>query len=93
MGSFFDYRTYGEVPEKELRELFRRDQESACYENGHGPYSGHIGIADGLVITRMAFDTQEAAEKYVDEHTEKWGPALAVHVKGRGWLVGARCAS
>ncbi|MFW6122448.1 MAG: hypothetical protein ACOC80_16325 [Petrotogales bacterium] len=81
--------------EAELKETFNDDQEIDRYENGH-MYSGGIGMAEGLDIRRdRSFGSVSEARLWVDDHAQKWGPAIAVRVEGPnecGWYYGAICA-
>ena len=100
MGASFDCRRVSveQVPTSvELRRWFDEVQRADRHENGHS-YSGSIGMASGLTVRSIAtFDSIAEAEEWIDDHAEKWGPALAAQAldaKGRPWwVVGAWCSS
>lgn len=80
----------------DVERLFRQEQEQDRHDNGHS-YSGGFGMAAGLVFAKTApFPGTETAEAWLDEHCQKWGPALAVPLMPASegiWLIGAVCAS
>ena len=50
-------------------------------------------MARGLAFASETFATKEAAEKWLVDNAEKWGPAIAVrgHTPN-AWIVGAWCS-
>lgn len=74
-----------------LKDVYLREKEAAQYEEGHGGYTGTIAESQGFKVVNKTFDTESAAENYLDEKCEKWGPTLAVKVKNETeefWLLG-----
>jgi hypothetical protein len=84
----------------QLMGAFTEAQWLDRYQNGHS-YSGSIGMANGLVVTKEVFNTREEAEVWLADNTYKWESAKAVVVvsgdffmeEGNYWLVGAWCSS
>lgn len=79
----------------DLGKWYRNAVESAQFEDGHDPYNGTISTTRGITISTQVFADEEEAEDYVYEHTEKWGPVLAVTVKTPSkeyWFVGGWAA-
>ena len=58
---------------KELLSLI----ETSLYEDGHS-YSGAIGMVDGITRIKKHFASVALAYEWLEENTEKWGPALVV---------------
>lgn len=84
MGSHNVSVSFKDMPESELRKAFREAQDDATREHGTDPYNGTISTLRGLSIdTSRVFDTEEDAERYVLDRTEKWGNGLAVRVRDR----------
>jgi hypothetical protein len=73
----------------EVEAKFQAAQERAYWEYGHGGYTGTIAEAHGVEVIAKEFDSHDEAWEYIDEHATKWGPALAVRLKGTDrWLLG-----
>lgn len=54
-------------------------------------YTGDIDTLDGIKFADKIFNNRKDAQKYVLDHTEKWGHALAVQYKDgatKKWLIG-----
>ena len=68
-----------EATDDQLKDEFRRAQEAARHERGHGGYSGTIAEAQGLAIRReLTFAKETEVYKNIFEFAAKWGPAVAV---------------
>lgn len=68
---------------------FQRLQEQARWEYGHGGYTGTIAEARGVEVLSQEFEDQPKAWYHIEEHAQKWGPALAARIKGTDrWLLG-----
>jgi hypothetical protein len=77
---------------KEAKAELNRIIDESRYTDGHS-YSGCIGMVSGIKFCGVR--TNEAmAEKFIEKHREKWGPALLVRVIDSDlWIAGAVCAS
>ena len=81
MGAAYVSYSVGDLTDQQLKEDFRNKQERAGHDHGHGGYSGTIYEAQGLVIRRdKVFPTTLAADDWLNENAEKWGPAIAVRI-------------
>ena len=61
MGADIFYnRTKGTSP----REVFQQEREHACYEHGHGGYTGTIAEKDGYTMSRKPKDID--ADKWIE---------------------------
>ena len=51
-------------------------------------------MARGLAFASETFATKEAAEEWLVDNAEKWGPAIAVRSGDtpNAWIVGAWCS-
>lgn len=68
--------------------------EQACYEHGHGGYTGTFAEAQGCEVARHpALKSREDAEEWLSEHALKWGPALLVVTTDGNYCMGANCSS
>lgn len=66
----------------------------AAYENRHGGYSGSFAEATGSELNKSVLhDSVDDAENWLNERTEKWGPAIIVITKSGQYCVGAHCSS
>lgn len=94
MGSSYNQLTIKAATRKEAETKFAMLQDQDRYENGHS-YSGGIGMARGLAFASETFATKEAAEEWLVDNAEKWGPAIAVRSGDtpNAWIVGAWCSS
>ncbi len=87
MGANSVHCTYdGTLSETQLKQRFASDQASDRIENGNS-YSGTIGMLTGLFVETKVFEDEQKANDYVLEHTNKWGPGLAVKFKHREKVV------
>ena len=72
------------------------DYISDCkYESGHGGYTGTFAEAHGVELTNKCFDSRDDAYWWLEDHAQKWGPALGVKVNtkdGAVYLFGALCS-
>jgi hypothetical protein len=68
--------------------------DQAKYEYGHSGYSGTFAEARGCEINKsVIFEGITDAEDWLDEHAEKWGPAIIVLTQSGKYCVGANCSS
>ena len=81
--------------------------EHYCWEHGHAGYSGTLAEKPEVSFPcgDKPFPTIQAAEDWVIEHNDKWGPAFAVRVAEHEsttfagktikahWRVGGWCSS
>ena len=96
MGASTSFRTYkNSLGIPKIKELWKADVEQSLYESGH-QYSGEIGML-GTKIAKWhepAFegdDAENQAYTFIEEHHEKWQPAIAVSYIKNGekyWLIG-----
>lgn len=78
MGANTDYRTYpGTLTKEEVIARFHVSQSEDGIENG-GTYSGTISRLPGVEVTDHVFESQKAAESWIEKNHEKWEPAYAV---------------
>lgn len=67
--------------------------EDACHENGYGGYTGTFAEAQGCEVAKHPpLENVVQAEDWLNEHTEKWGPALLVVTTGGRYCMGANCS-
>lgn len=98
MGAQFQFETIAKPDRAEAEADFERLQDQDRYENGHS-YSGGFGMATGIEFQDgQRFVSEDDAYEWLCDHTEKWGPAIAVQAIGTdgnqfGWFVGATCSS
>ena len=62
-------------------EAFRRAQERARYEYGHGGYTGTIAEKSGFRMMEVSGDPIKFARKMASSNS-KWDPAFAIELKG-----------
>lgn len=97
MGAALDYRTYKTDDRKAIKRKFSEACDDARHESGHGGYTGTIAEMNGVGKWRdREFATVNEAADFLDEHHEKWEPAMAVSFKlsdgTTGWVVGGLCS-
>lgn len=78
MGAQFDSVRFAASNETVLKENFANHIEQLRYDQGNESYSGHMGMAQGLRILDKTFKNSDDAFSWLEENTQKWGPALAV---------------
>jgi len=79
----------------DLTKWYRAAVDGATREYGQDQYNGTISTTRGIKTSSQVFKDRDAAEDYIWENTEKWGPVLAVTVKTATeeyWLVGGWAA-
>ena len=82
MGSHFACETFdGNLNSIELRSQYEQRVDELTHEHGTDPYNGTLATTTGLRIHGAEFESRDAAEQYVSEHTTKWGAAMAVRYK------------
>lgn len=94
--SVFDQIAFG----KDAKEAFAHGHEQACYEHGHGGYSGSLAEKAEVVVIEerpmplaearaMAAGLVQQGDPRIDD---KWGPAGAIRLEdvdgspGQRWL-------
>ena len=97
MGATTDFRVYKTDSRKKVKSAFRDACEDARYEYGHGGYTGTIAEMSGVGKWKdLKLASVIEAEDYIEEHHEKWEPAMAVSFKLEdgtvGWVVGGWCS-
>jgi hypothetical protein len=97
MGASFNWMDLpGNLTEAQVRDAFAKAQEQDRHDNGHS-YSGGFGMADGLILQTLTFDTFKEAEQFLADTCQKWEKARAVKFKDKDGvvkhLIGAWCAS
>jgi hypothetical protein len=99
MGANFDEVVLdGAIPTQELKKAFKEIQDQRSWEYGHSGYTGTFAEADGIEFPKQqVFKDETAAEKWLSDHADKWGPALAVkYTTPNGelkWYIAAWCSS
>lgn len=98
MGAQFNTMSLpGNLSRKEVSGKFAAAQDRDRYENGHS-YSGGFGMACGLKFGDGAgsFQSCDAADDWLEEHTDKWSAAIAVRYRDAEgvdtWRIGAWCS-
>jgi len=78
MGACFNsMEVEGKATKEQVLAKFNQRCEQDGYECGHS-YSGSFSQFNGLHFTGKEFTTEQEAVDFVEEHGEKWGPAVAV---------------
>ena len=99
MGANFDEVVLdGAITAREVKTAFKEIQKQRAWEYGHNGYSGTFAEADGIKFpTHAVFNDEAAACSWLEEHADKWGPALAVKYTNKNgeikWYIGAWCSS
>lgn len=79
MGAWIDTHVIDSRSRKEIEAKIADLREHDLYENGHDGYSGSWGQTYGKPrYLSTVFESQRAAEEYLQRHCEKRGPILAV---------------
>jgi hypothetical protein len=82
MGSHFHTANFdGKLTTREVVTAYNNLVAEERYEHGSGAYSGTFATLSGIKVLDQIFDSQEEAESYIAENTEKRGNALAVRFK------------
>lgn len=101
MGASTSFRRFkADLGLDKIKQLWTAAVEQSLYEDGH-QYSGEIGMLGSKVAQwhEPAFEGPEAenqAYTFIEEHHEKWRPAIAVSFIKNGekyWLIGGWCSS
>lgn len=71
----------GKINEAELRRQYHRRLIELTDTYGNDAYNGTLTTTEGLRVEERTFDSRDAAEEYVQGHTNKWAEALAVRFK------------
>ena len=81
MGAVLNMMTLdGKLTKEQVKKAFDTRCEADGYEYGHS-YSGSFSEFPGLDFTDCCFETEDEARDYVEQHGEKWEPAVAVRYK------------
>ena len=89
MGAEIFYHT---VSGSTVEEAFNNAVKEACYDHGHGGYTGTIAEKDSYVVIKCpkGREPTEYADTLINNGDEriddKWGPAGAIKVKDNYWL-------
>ena len=94
----------GELSQEEVRTKHDEAVRECQYNSGHGGYTGTLaekidGVEFPTLPSRLngVLPSRHAAEQWVLEHNEKWGPSFAVRCTGEDgkewWIVGGGCSS
>lgn len=93
MGCEFNFAVLdGATTEAEAIEQVKDIIDTCLYEHGHGGYTGSFAECTGVTVSKETFTDFDAAERWLDEHAEKWGDAIIVKTD-QGYCVGANCSS
>lgn len=72
-------------------EAFQRSEQ---HENGHGPYTGHLGTAGvGVQHVEQTFDTPQAARDYIFDAHRKWDLPMLAKCGDKYWILAGLCSS
>jgi Zn finger protein HypA/HybF involved in hydrogenase expression len=78
MGASLVVRHHNYCDRATLAKWVQEESSRDAFENGSS-YSGHWNMCSGLTVQEnRVFDSIEAAQEYISDHQEKWGPLLAV---------------
>jgi hypothetical protein len=94
MGANFDYvRVKEQVSKEEAVRLVEKHIQECLYDYGHAGYTGTMAECTGVTLLQQpSFQTYSSAEEWLEENTQKWGPALLVKVEDKGWVAGGCCS-
>lgn len=94
MGSNFQTETMEHTTPEVLKDRWAKYMDELTYMYGHDCYNGTFSTCRGLQITDITFNSDNEAEEWLCDNTEKWGEAVAVKVLSphKHWLVGGWCA-
>ena len=68
--------------------------EKAEYDYDHAGYIGSFAECTGVILVgEPILADSSAAERWLDENAEKWGPMLIVCDEDGAFYAGARCLS
>lgn len=85
----FEAKSKNEAVKK--AEAFQRQEQ---YENGHGPYSGHLGTAGvGVQLLAIEFATPQAARDHIFDNHRKWDLPMLARCGDGVWILAGLCAS
>ena len=93
MGCEFNFRVLKAKNDVDAKTEVVAIIEQAAYDYGHAGYTGSFAEADGVVLSLNILENLDAAESWLDEHAEKWGPAIIVKTEAGEYCVGALCSS
>jgi len=99
MGASFESHRFSAKTEAEAIKHAKTYQQQRQHEDGHGPYTGHLGTA-GVGVQRRngsqpyLFATVEEAEDWVLEHHNKWDLPYLVKIgkDGDQWMLAGLCS-
>lgn len=81
MGATTDFRAYpGILTPEQVVKNFQSDQARDGVENGTS-YSGSIAMLQGVKVRSETFESRREAQDFIEEHHEKWEPAMAVQYR------------
>jgi len=89
MGASYSSRVFPDMPESELAKKIEAAMADDAYEDGH-LYSGSWGVKHGFHIERnrgslrnevKTFDSVQAADDYISEGNDKFGPLTVVRAR------------
>lgn len=85
MGACFDSALFeGTLTEKELKVRFEAHQNDCALEDGNS-YSGRLNMCRGLTIYRKTFNSEAAAQEFIESVANKWEEAHAVVLTVKEW--------
>lgn len=82
MGANLDSQTFKACNQSELHTAFDRLVDESRIHDGIDAYSGTFATkTDGLQIHDTFFHSEKAADEWMEDRLDKWGPAVAVKIK------------
>lgn len=94
MGAEFNFETLKAKTDVEAGAEVADIIHQAAYDFGHAGYTGSLAEANGIELCKDGpFANYDAAEEWLNEHCEKWGPAIICKTIDGGYCVGAWCSS
>ena len=69
-------------------------QQARQYEQGHGPYTGHLGTSGvGVQYSTRRYETYEEACKEIQEMHDKWSRPILARINDGTWILAGWCSS
>jgi len=96
MGACSKFMTLrGDLTKTQVMDRFYERQEDDREEYGNDPYNGSWTTFEDIEFIGGVWKDGPQAERYILDHAEKWGNALAVQVQEENkcfWLIGGWAA-
>lgn len=95
MGAHTCHHVFQAKTKAEATKKAEAHQGQEQHENGHGPYTGHLGTAGiGVVHCDKVFSSDREAIEWINEnHTDKWSLPMLAKCGEERWVLAGWCAS